>query len=92
MAGVAAVAMYAWTTAEIDKETEHEYEKSMTMKGYRGYEKYNKENKSGEVSLFVGGRFVVEVNGDNVSMDAIKAALDKVDFGKLEGMKNFGVK
>jgi hypothetical protein len=34
---------------------------------------------------------VVEINGDNVSMDEMKAALDMIDIGKLEGMKDFGI-
>jgi hypothetical protein len=40
----------------------------------------------------VGGRFMVELEGNEVPMDALKAALDKIDLGKLEGMKGFGVK
>jgi len=40
----------------------------------------------------VAGRFMVELEGNEVSMDALKAALDKLDLGKLEGMKDFGVK
>jgi len=30
---------------------------------------------------------VVDLNGDNVDMDAIKGALGKVDLGKLNSMK-----
>ena len=92
MAGVAAMAMYAWAAGTVDRETETSYEKSTSIKGYKGYEKYDRSNTSGEVQILVGGRFVVEVNGNNVPMDVIKNAVEKVDLGKLEGMKNFGVK
>ena len=92
VAGVAAMATYAWALAEIDRETESGYERTMTMGGHRGYEKYDRESKSGEMSLLVAGRFVVEVEGYAVSVDALKDALGKVDVGKLEGMKNVGVK
>ena len=54
--------------------------------------RYDKDGKSGELSLLVAGRFVVEVDGNKVSMDAMKGTLDKLDLGKLEGMKNVGVK
>jgi hypothetical protein len=92
MAGVAAMATYAWAAGAIDRETETSYEKSTTIKGYKGYERYDRQSTSGEVQVLVAGRFVVEVSGNNVPMDAIKEALEKVDLGKLEGMKNVGVK
>jgi hypothetical protein len=91
MAGVAAMATYAWAAGTIDRESETSYERSTTIKGYRGYERYDRQSNSGEVQVLVAGRFVVEVNGNNMPMDAIKAALDKVDLGKLESMKNVGV-
>jgi len=92
MAGVAAMATYAWAAGTIDRETESSYEKSVTIEGYRGYEKYDRQSNSGEVQVLVAGRFVVEVNGNSIPMDGIKAALGKVDLGKLESMKNVGVK
>ncbi len=92
VAGIAAMGMYAWAGMEIDKEDEDGYEKTTTLKGRRGYEKYNRSSNSGEVSLMVAGRFIVELSGDGVSMDDIKAALDRVDLDKLEGMKDVGVK
>lgn len=92
VAGMAAMAMYAWAGMEIDKEDENGYEKTTTINGYRGYEKHNKSNNSSEISLVVGNRFIVQLDGDDVSVDDLKSALDKVDLGKLEGMKNVGVK
>jgi len=92
MAGVAAMAMYAWAAGSVDRETETSYERSTTIKGYKGYEKYDSQSKSGEVQVLVAGRFVVGVNGNNMPMDAIKAALEKMDLGRLESMKNVGVK
>ncbi len=43
------------------------------------------------MSVMVGGRFVVKAEGRDVDMNAIKAALGKVDLAKLDGMKNSGV-
>lgn len=92
MAGVAAMATYAWAAGTVDRETETSYERSVAIKGYKGYEKYDRQSNSGEVQVLVAGRFVVEVDGNNMPMDAIKSALEKVDLGKLESMKNVGVK
>jgi hypothetical protein len=92
MTGVGAMAAYAWATMEVDRENGNSYEKTMTLKGYRGHEEYDKDAKSGAVSILVGGRFVVEANGNNLPIEAIRGAFDKIDLGKLEGMKNVGVK
>jgi len=92
MTGAAAMATYAWASMEVDRENETGYEKTTTIKGYRGYEKFDRQTKYAELSLMVGGRFMVELEGNEVGMDGLKAALDKLDLGKLEGMKGFGVK
>ena len=92
MTGAAAMATYAWASVEVDRENQTGYEKTTTIKGYRGYEKFDRQTNYGELSLMVGGRFMVELEGNEVGMDALKAALDKLDLGKLAGMKDFGVK
>lgn len=89
--GLAGMAMFAWASTEIDRETETGYEKTSTFNGFKSHEKYDKSSKSGELSTIVGGRFVVEVSGNGVEMNAIKDAVAKVDLKKLEGMKNVGV-
>lgn len=91
VSGLTAFAAYGWYGAEIDKETEDGYERTFTYKGNKGYEKYNNKYKDGDLSVLVAKRFVVEINGNNVTMDEMKAALDMIDIGKLEGMKDFGV-
>ncbi len=91
MTGLAAMAAYGWAMAEIDRETETGYEKTATYKGYRSHEKYDKDSKDGEATVLVADRFVVEVRGNNLPMDAIKGALDSLDLGKLNAMKAKGL-
>ena len=91
MTGLAGMAMYAWASTDIDRETETGYEKTSTFNGFKSHEKYDKSSKSGELSTIVGGRFVVEAQGSGVDMNAIKDAVSKVDLKKLDGMKNEGV-
>lgn len=91
MSGLAGMAMYAWASTTIDRETETGYEKTSTFNGYKSHEKYDKSSKDGELSTLVGGRFAVEVSGFGVDMNAIKDAMTKVDLKKLESMKGQGV-
>lgn len=92
MTGMAAMAAFAWASMDVDRESETGYEKTTTIKGYRGYEKFDRQTNFAELSILVGGRFMVELEGNEVGIDGLKAALDKLDLGKLEGMKGFGVK
>lgn len=64
------------------------YEKNETLNGQNVHEKWDASSKHGELSLIVGGRFGVDVHGDNVSMNALKNALAQIDFGKLESMND----
>jgi hypothetical protein len=91
MTGLAGMTAYAWARVDVDREGDTGYEKTSTFNGYKSHEKYDRASKSGEISVLVGDRFVVEVDGNNVEMDAIKSALGKVDLGKLNSMKGQGV-
>jgi hypothetical protein len=91
MTGLAGMTAYAWARVDVDRESDSGYEKTSTFNGFKSHEKYNKQNKDGEISVLVGDRFVVEVDGNNVDMDAIKSTLGKVDLGKLNSMKGQGV-
>lgn len=91
MSGLAGMATYAWANVEVDRENDSGYEKTTSFNGFKAHEKYDKSAKSGEFSALVGNRFVVEADGYNIDMDALKGALGKVDLRKLEGMKNKGV-
>jgi len=91
MTGLAGMAAYAWANVQVDRESDSGYEKTTTYNGFKAHEKYDKSSKSGDFSVLAGNRFVVEANGYNTEMDAIKGAVSKVDLRKLEGMKNKGV-
>lgn len=91
VSGLTAFASYGWYMTDIDKETEDGYEKTFIYKGHKGFEKYNNKYQDGEVSVLVAKRFIVELNGNNVSMDELKSALDLIDISKLESMKDFGI-
>jgi hypothetical protein len=92
LAGVPTFGMlgYAWMMAEVDRETETGYERTITHRGHRGYEEYDSAGRSGQFQLVVADRFMVEVRGSNVDMDRMKAAVDGLDLDALAGMRDEG--
>ncbi len=87
IAGVATMALAAWTMADIDKETATGYEKTTKINGHKAYEQYDNERKSGELNVMVARRFIVNVNASNVSADQMKAVISELDLDKLEDLK-----
>jgi hypothetical protein len=71
-----------------EKETESGYEKSTTVGGQPGWEKWNSGGRDGEINAFVGKRFLLSIEGNNI--DGVKALHDvagKVDMTKLAALK-----
>lgn len=91
ISGMAAMAAYAWAFADFDRETETGYEKTTTISGHKAFEQYDSADNSGSLQIIVAQRFIVEINGDGVTMEAMKTAANKLNLGKLEKMKDSGV-
>ena len=90
LSGLAAMAAM-WMNLELDKETDTGYEKTGSANGRRFHEKYDKASKSGEYTVVVGNRFLVEVDGHGVDMPTMKKAMEQINLAKLESMKDVGV-
>ncbi|CAM5336978.1 Yip1 family protein [Rhodanobacter lindaniclasticus] len=86
------IAMASAMAPEEEKETEHGYEKTWSDHGNLIHEEWNNLSKSGEYSVIVGKRFTVKANGNADSIDELKAAVGSIDLGKLESLKDTGVK
>lgn len=84
--GGLAIAGMAMAGMEIDKESEHGYERTSTVDGRKIFEKYDSRSKSGEVKVLVSSRFVVEVDADEVPMETVKEVAGKLDLAKLEAL------
>ena len=89
--GWTGLAMWGWTMASIDKESDDSYEKTFKSGDNKGYESYNYQSKSGKVEMFVAKRFMLKVEGYNVEMQSIKNAVNEIGVSKLEEMKDKGV-
>lgn len=90
LSGLAAMAAM-WMNLELDKETDTGYEKTGSANGRRFHEKYDRKSKSGEYTVVVGNRFLVEVDGHGIDMPTMKQAVEQVNLAKLEAMKDVGV-
>lgn len=82
---------YAWTEAEVDRESTSGYERTVQYRGYRAHEQYEKNTQTGEMSVIVADRFIVAVEGQDVPMTAIKDALSRIDLDELEALRDAGV-
>jgi hypothetical protein len=90
MKGITAFTSMAWTMAEFDRETDSGYERTTTYKNFKAFEEYDNESKHGEIQLMIAERFLVQVDGYDITMEDLKDALDRIDLKKLESLKGVG--
>jgi hypothetical protein len=85
-AGISTVmmGMAAWANLDFDRESDTEVERTFTLDGYKAFESYNFNDKSGNVSVLVADRFVVNAEGRNVERKDLQDAVKEVGFKKLE--------
>lgn len=83
MSGTMRLGLNAWAMGQYSRETDTGYEKTITISGCKGMEKYDTQNKEGTLQILVADRFIVDVQGYNTTMEAIKKAVDQIDLKKL---------
>jgi hypothetical protein len=74
------------TTSESDTG----FERDQVIGGRTAHEKYDAPSKHGEVTVLVAKRYQVEVSGDGVEMNTLEQAVGRIDFSRLEAMKDQG--
>lgn len=72
---------------EFSSENTEGYEKGYTLDGSKAMEKYNNESKDGSLTVFVGGRFLVEITTTGLDSNAMKEWWKKIDAKKLAELK-----
>jgi len=88
MGGLAAMAMLGWTNSEVDKETRSGFERTATCQGFKSLETYDRTDGSGEIEVYVGGRFSVKVTGSGLdSFDELAASANALDLKALAELK-----
>jgi hypothetical protein len=86
MQGVARMAHLGWSMAEVDRETDTGYEKTVTVAGNKGLETYDRDDKSGKVQLLVAQRFMVEARLHGVEPDAIQTLAKELPLDQLAAL------
>lgn len=71
---------------EANREDADGYERTGTVDGAMQIEEWHRGDSRGKFARMVGGRFMIEAEGDAGSIDDLKAAVAAVDQGKLAGM------
>ncbi len=84
--GMALLGLAAWSTVEIDRESDDGYERTTLIEGHKGFEKYDRNTRRGELSLIVAERFIVNIEGRDVDEKVFRNAVKKLNLGKLEKM------
>jgi len=70
----------------IEKETDTGYERTTKVNGQLVHERYDRRARSGEVSVILGNRFSVTIDGSGVDAAVLTSALKEIDVSKLATM------
>ena len=82
----ALMGMAAWSQIEVDKESKDGYERTTMIDGYKAFEEYNNNSQHGQISIMVGDRYLLTINGNNISEKELKSALDAIDLDDLKDL------
>ena len=70
------------------RESSDGYEKAIEIGGQPGFERWNKNSKRGELNVFVGKRFLVSLEGDElVDTKVLHDFASKMDLGRIAALK-----
>jgi hypothetical protein len=85
------VGLASWASLQTTKEDQYGSERVSKVNGRMVHEKSTK-NGSDEYDLVLGDRFVVSAHSSDVKLNQLKAIVGAIDLGKLESLKDVGVK
>lgn len=76
-----------WANMEFERESDEGYERTTTIDGHKAFEQYDKKTESGQVSVLVNNRFIVNIEGDHISEKDLRKALDDINLRKVSRLK-----
>lgn len=82
-----AVGMMAWSATTMERETQDSVEKVYQREGMSIKEEYRKDGRSAELTLALPNGLLLEIEGEGMGIDEVKAALGKLDLKRLAGLK-----
>jgi hypothetical protein len=89
--GFAQLLIAPWTmmmAMGYSKESSDGFEKATMVASNPGFEKWSKSSKDGELNIFVGRRFLLSIEGDDIAdTKVLHEFASKMDLGKLAALK-----
>lgn len=73
-----------WATAEIDRESEDEVERTTTVDGHRAFYKYNKRSQTGSLSV-LNNDLIITLEGSGIGEKDLEEAYEDLKLGGLPG-------
>ncbi|WP_109301085.1 hypothetical protein [Aquimarina sp. AU474] len=77
---------------DFEEQSDRGYRKSTTINGYKAVEEVEKDDYSdaedAKIDLMVANRFLISVEGQNMSVNQLKKAVDELDLKSLEQKAN----
>ena len=81
----------SWVSVQGEKEDQYGSEKTRKIDGRLVHESSRKSG-GGEYSVVIAERFMVAAKSSNVDLATLKTAVNSLDLGKLDAMKDDGLK
>jgi hypothetical protein len=85
------VGLASWTGVQEERESADGYSRTQKVDGRLTHMESSKSGDD-EFAVVIGGRFMVSAKSSTLDVDALRAAVARLDLGKLEAMKDVGVK
>jgi len=81
------MAMAAWAQSTVNRETADEVERIFQRDGVSFKEEYRKDGSRSEMTMMLANGVLLEFQGDNLDMDALRTAAARVDVKGLAALK-----
>lgn len=81
------MAMGAWASSTVNRETQDEVERIYQKDGISFREEYRKDGSSSELAMMLPNGVMVEIDGSDVGMDTVRAMGAALDIKGLAGLK-----
>lgn len=81
------MAMGAWASSTVSRETQTEVEKVYKKDGVAVKEEYRKDGSRAEMTTMLANGVMVEVTGDSVDMDTVRSAMGSLDLKGLAAIQ-----
>ena len=82
----------SWANLQGVRENDEYSERTERVGGRLVHQRMSKTGGTHEYNVIVGDRFIVTAEGDGIEFAALRNAVSALDLGKLDAMKNVGVK